>query len=430
MKAGMAGRLEIRDARVIDPSSASDAQASVYVADGRIAGIGARPAGWDADQVIDARGRIVAPGLVDLAARLREPGFEHKATLASELSAASAGGVTSLACPPDTDPPLDEPGLVRMLKHRTRLLHGAQVYPVGALTVGLRGETLTEMGELAEAGCVAFSQADTPLFDTQVLLRAMQYAATFGLAVWLRPQDPWLAKGGVAHEGEVATRLGLAPIPASAETVALATLFALARDTGVRLHVCRLSTAEGVSMVAAARREGLRVTCDVGVHHLHLCDVDIGWFDSRANFSPPLRSARDRDALRRGVADGTIDAICSDHAPHDDDAKQVPFAEAAPGATGLELLLPLVLRFARETGMPLPAALARVTSGPAAILGVDAGTLRVGAPADLCVFDPEQPWRVTPDALQSQGKSTPFAGYELVGRVRATIVAGERVFER
>jgi dihydroorotase len=430
MKAGMAGRLEIRDARVIDPSSASDAQASVYVADGRIAGIGARPAGWDADQVIDARGRIVAPGLVDLAARLREPGFEHKATLASELSAASAGGVTSLACPPDTDPPLDEPGLVRMLKHRTRLLHGAQVYPVGALTVGLRGETLTEMGELAEAGCVAFSQADTPLFDTQVLLRAMQYAATFGHAVWLRPQDPWLAKGGVAHEGEVATRLGLAPIPASAETVALATLFALARDTGVRLHVCRLSTAEGVSMVAAARREGLRVTCDVGVHHLHLCDVDIGWFDSRANFSPPLRSVRDRDALRRGVADGTIDAICSDHAPHDDDAKQVPFAEAAPGATGLELLLPLVLRFARETGMPLPAALARVTSGPAAILGVDAGTLRVGAPADLCVFDPEQPWRVTPDALQSQGKSTPFAGYELVGRVRATIVAGERVFER
>jgi dihydroorotase len=430
MKAGMAGRLEIRDARVIDPSSASDAQASVYVADGRIAGIGARPAGWDADQVIDARGRIVAPGLVDLAARLREPGFEHKATLASELSAASAGGVTSLACPPDTDPPLDEPGLVRMLKHRTRLLHGAQVYPVGALTVGLRGETLTEMGELAEAGCVAFSQADTPLFDTQVLLRAMQYAATFGHAVWLRPQDPWLAKGGVAHEGEVATRLGLAPIPASAETVALATLFALARDTGVRLHVCRLSTAEGVSMVAAARREGLRVTCDVGVHHLHLCDVDIGWFDSRANFSPPLRSVRDRDALRRGVADGTIDAICSDHAPHDDDAKQVTFAEAAPGATGLELLLPLVLRFARETGMPLPAALARVTSGPAAILGVDAGTLRVGAPADLCVFDPEQPWRVTPDALQSQGKSTPFAGYELVGRVRATIVAGERVFER
>lgn len=430
MSTGMPRRVEVRDGRVIDPASGADAQATVYVADGRIAAVGARPAGWDADHVVDARGCIVAPGLVDLAARLREPGFEHKATLESEMQAASAGGVTSLACPPDTDPPLDEPGLVRMLKHRARLLHGPRVYPIGALTVRLEGETLTEMGALAEAGCVAFSQADTALLDTQVLLRAMQYAATFGHAVWLRPQDPWLAKGGVAHEGEVATRLGLAPIPASAETIALATLLALARDTGVRLHVCRLSTAQGVAMVAAAKGEGLRVTCDVGVHHLHLCDVDIGWFDSRANFSPPLRGVRDRDALRRGVADGTIDAICSDHAPHDEDAKQVPFAEAAPGATGLEVLLPLVLRHAHESGLPLAAALARVTAAPAAVLGVDAGSLRVGAPADICVFDPEQPWRVTPDALLSQGKSTPFGGYELVGRVRTTLVAGEVVFER
>jgi dihydroorotase len=425
----MSTRLEIRDGRVVDPAAGTDTEGTVYVADGRIAAIGARPGGWTAERVIDARGRVVAPGLVDLAARLREPGLEHKATLESEMEAAAAGGVTSLACPPDTDPPLDEPGLVEMLKHRARLQNRVRVYPLGALTVGLKGERLTEMGELAEAGCIAFSQADTPLFDTQVLLRAMQYAATFGYAVWLRPQDPWLARGGVAHDGEVATRLGLAPIPASAETVALATLFALARDTGVRLHVCRLSTAEGVAMVGAAKREGLRVTCDVGVHHLHLCDVDIGWFDPQANFSPPLRSTRDRAALRQGVVDGTIDAVCSDHAPHDEDEKHVPFAEAAPGATGLELLLPLTLRFARESALALPAALARIASRPAAILGVDAGSLRVGAPADLCVFDAEAPWRVTPAALHSQGKNTPFAGYELVGRVRATIVAGEPVYE-
>jgi dihydroorotase len=422
-------RIEIRNGRLVDPASGMDGIAPLFVASGRIAALGEAPRDWRAERVIDATGLVVAPGLVDLSARLREPGLEHKATLESEMEAAIAGGVTSLACPPDTDPPLDEPGLVEMLKHRARLLNQAHVYPVGALTVGLAGTTLTEMGELAEAGCIAFSHADVPLVDTQVLLRAMQYAATFGHAVWLRPQDPHLGRGGVAHDGEVATRLGLPAVPAIAETIALATIFALVRETRVRLHVCRLSTAEAVAMVAQAKREGLPVTCDVGVHYLHLCDIDIGWFDAHANLAPPLRSARDRAALRAGVADGTIDVVCSDHAPVDDDAKQLPFGEAEPGATGLELLLPLMLKWAAVDGIALPAALARVTSVPAAVLGVDAGSLRVGAPADLCLFDPQRTWRVTPATLRSQGRNTPFAGYEMNGKVVATLVAGQVVHE-
>jgi dihydroorotase len=422
-------KIEIRDGRIVDPASGVDRKASLFVADAAIAGVGDAPAGWHADRVIDAAGLVVAPGLVDVSARLREPGLEHKATLESELAAAIAGGVTSLACPPDTDPPLDEPGLVEMLKHRARSLNQAHVYPLGALTLGLAGTTLTEMGELAEAGCVAFSQADVPVVDTQVLLRAMQYAATFGHAVWLRPQEPHLGRGGVAHEGEVATRLGLPAVPSIAETIALSTLFALVRETRVRLHVCRLSTAEGVAMVAAAKREGLPVTCDVAIHHLHLCDVDIGWFDAHAHLVPPLRGDRDRAMLRAGVVDGTIDVVCSDHAPVDDDAKQLPFGEAEPGATGLELLLPLLLKWAAESHVALPAALARVTSHPAALLGIDAGTLRVGAPADVCIFDPDAAWRVTPESLRSQGRNTPFAGYEMTGKVRYTLVGGHVVHE-
>jgi dihydroorotase len=247
--------------------------------------------------------------------------------------------------------------------------------------------------------------------------------------VWLRPQDPHLARGGVAHEGEVATRLGLPPIPAIAETVALSTIFALVRETRVRVHVCRLSTAEGVAMVAAAKRDGLPVTCDVAVHHLHLCDIDIGWFDSTAHLIPPLRGTRDRAALRAGVVDGTIDAVCSDHAPVDDDAKQLPFGEAEPGATGLELLLALTLKWAHEERVALPAALARITSQPARVLDIQAGTLAIGAPADVCMFDPQRAWRVTPQALRSQGRNTPFAGYELVGKITTTIVGGQVVYQ-
>jgi len=417
-------KIEVKNGRLIDPAQGIDRVTSLFIAAGKVAAIGAPPPGWHAHRAIDARGLVVCPGLIDCSARLREPGFEYKATLESEVEAAVAGGVTSLACPPDTDPPLDEPGLVEMLKHRARLLNRARVYPVGALTVELGGTTLTEMGELAEAGCVAFSHADVPLVDTQLLFRAMQYAATFGHRVWLRPQDPHLAKGGVAHDGEVATRLGLPAIPASAETIALATIFALIRETRVNVHLCRLSTADGVAMVRGAKQEGLPITCDVAIHHLHLCDIDIGWFDGQAHVTPPLRGTRDRAALRAGLADGTIDVICSDHTPVDDDAKQLPFAEAESGVTGLELLLPLTLKWAAEERIGLPAALAKITKAPATLLGIDAGTLAVGHAADVCIFDPAAHWIVDRASLKSQGKNTPFLGLEVPGRVKHTLIDG------
>jgi dihydroorotase len=422
--------IQIKNGRLIDPQNGIDAQQDVFIADKHIAAIGAAPAGFVPAQVIDATGLIVIPGLVDVAARLREPGYEYRATLESEMAAAMAGGVTSLSCPPDTDPPLDEPGLVEMLKHRARSLNQARVFPVGALTYGLKGAELTEMAELREAGCKAFGQADAPLTDTRVLLRAMQYAATFGYRVWLRPQDSFLARDGVAHDGEVATRLGLPAIPVVAETIALSTTLKLAEETGVTLHICRISSAEGVAMVRAAKRAGLPVTCDVSMNHVHLTEMDIGYFDSNCHLMPPLRSLRDKAALRAGLLDGTIDAICSDHSPVDDDAKQRPFAEAEAGATGVELLLPLVLKWAEEDKVPLPEALARVTCNPARLLGVTMGHLTPGAHADVCVFDPHAAWKVEPAALRSQGKNTPFSGYTVQGRVRHTIVEGHIAFSR
>ena len=420
--------IHIKNGRLIDPKNRIDAQQDLFIAAGKIAAVGSVPAGFVANKVIDASGLIVAPGLIDLAARLREPGYEYKATLESEIEAAVAGGVTSLAYPPDTDPPLDEPGLVEMLKHRARNLNQAHVYPVGALTTALKGQELTEMAELADAGCVAFSQADAPLTDTRVLLRAMQYAATFGFSVWLRPQDSFLAKDGVAHDGEVATRCGLPAIPVCAETIALSTMLALAQETGAKLHVCRLSSAAGVDMIRAAKQQGLGVTCDVSMNHVHLSEMDIGFFDPNCHLVPPLRSLRDRAALRAGLLDGTINAICSNHAPMDEDAKQLPFAEAEAGATGLELLLPLILKWAREENIPLVGALAKVTLQPAQILGLDAGHLSVGAAADVCVFDPETYWKIEPGALKSQGKNTPFNGLEVQGRVRYTLVEGQVVY--
>ena len=417
-------KLLIKGGRVVDPASGRDALGDVFVADGRIAQPGGTP-----ERTIDAKGLVVAPGLIDLSARLREPGYEHKATLESEMDAAVAGGVTSLACPPDTDPPLDEPGLVDMLRRRAKALSRARVYPVGALTVKLEGKRLTEMAELAEAGCVAFSQANTQVADTQVLWRALQYAATFNLPAWLRAEDAWLAKGGVAHDGDVATRLGLPGIPAFAETIALAQLFELVRATGARVHICRISSAAGVAMLRRAKHDGLPLTCDVGVHHLHLSEMDLGYFDSHCRLEPPLRSQRDREALAAALADGTIDCTVSDHTPVDEDQKLLPFGEAEPGATGLELLLPLTLKWGMERKLPLAQTLARITSDPARILGVASGRIEPGAPGDLVVFDPNAHWRVTHAALKSQGKNSPFLGLELAGRVRATIVAGNVVYE-
>ena len=422
-------RIQIKNGRLIDPKNSIDAQQDVFIASGRVVAVGSAPSGFAVDKVIDASGLVVAPGLVDLAARLREPGYEYRATLESEMDAAVAGGITSLACPPDTDPPLDEPGLVEMLKHRARQLNQAHLYPLGALTQELKGEEITEMAELTDAGCVGFSQADAPLVDTRVLLRAMQYAATFGYTVWLRPQDSFLARDGVAHDGEVATRLGLPAIPVCAETIALSTMLQLARETGAKLHVCRLSSAEGVAMVRAAKQEGLALTCDVSMNHTHLSETDIGFFDANCHLVPPLRSQRDRDALRAGLLDGTIDAIVSNHSPVDEDAKQLPFAEAEVGATGMELLLPLTLKWAKQVDLSLSDGLARITSQAARILNANAGHLSVGAPADVCIFDPQAYWKVEAAALKSQGKNTPFLGNELQGRVRYTLVNGQLVYQ-
>lgn len=428
-------KILIRNGRVIDPARNFDAICDVALAAGRIISVGNAPENFSPNRTLDARGCIVAPGLVDLAVRLREPGHEHEGMLESEMAAAVAGGVTSLVCPPDTDPVLDEPGLVDMLKFRAEKLHQARVFPLGALTRGLQGEVLTEMAELTESGCVGFSQAEETLQNTQVLQRALQYAATYNYTVWLRPQDYYLGKG-VAASGPLATRLGLSGVPVAAETIALHIIFELMRGTGARVHLCRLSSAAGIALVRQAKDEGLKVTCDISINSLHLTDVDIGYFDSRMRLTPPLRQQRDRDALREALADGTVDALVSDHTPVDEDAKVLPFAEAEPGATGLELLLGLALKWGQESGVGLTRALAVLTSEPARVLGPALGTLQAsagqlvdGGIADVCVFDPQDAWTVTPAELRSQGRNTPFAGHELPGRVRWTIVGGQIAYE-
>ncbi len=437
----MSSRILIRNARLVDPASGRDEAAAVAIDAGRIAFVAsgdsaeAQLRDFSAERTIDAQGAVVIPGLVDLVARLGEPGHEHAGLLESELAAAVAGGVTSLVCPPDTDPVLDEPGLVEMLKSRARSLNLARLYPLGALTKGLAGEALTEMAELTESGCIAFSQADVAVRDTLVLHRAMQYAATFGYAVWLRPNDAWLGIG-VAAKGPLATRMGLSGVPVLAETIALATIFELMRDTGVRVHLSRLSSAAGLDLVRRAKAERLPVTCDVSIHQLHLIDVDIGYFDSAMRLVPPLRQQRDRDAIRAGLADGTIDALVSDHTPVAEDAKHLPFAEAEPGATGLELLLSAALKWGESSDLSLARTLATVTSGPATVLrasspslGDGPGGLSEGAPADLCIFAADEWWTVSAKTLASRSKLTPFAGYELPGRVRCTLVAGAVAYD-
>jgi dihydroorotase len=426
-------KIHIKNGHLVDPANGIDEKQDVFIAAGRIVSIGKAPTDFVASKTIDANGLVVAPGFVDLSARLREPGYEHKATLESEMQAAVQGGVTSLICPPDTDPVLDEPGLVEMLKYRAKTLNQANVYPLGALTAGLKGTALTEMAELTDAGCIGFAQADQPILDTTVLLRAMQYAKTFEYTVWLRPQDPHLGRNGVAHSGPVASRLGLSGVPVMAETVALHTILELVRVTGTRVHLCRMSTAAGLELVRAAKKEGLPITCDVGAHHVHLTEFDIGFFDANARLTPPLRSQRDRDAIRAALLDGTVDAICSDHTPVDDDEKLLPFGEASPGATGLELLLSLALKWGDECAEPkqaLSRAIAKITSDAARIVGLPSGQLAVGAVADICLFDPAVRWTVAATVLASQGKHTPFLGYELSGQVKMTMVAGHIAFQR
>lgn len=423
-------KIQIKNGRVIDPKNNIDSKLDVYIAAGKIVAVGNSPEGFVANQIIDAENLTICPGLVDLSARLREPGDEYKARLVSELQAAVAGGVTSLACPPDTDPVLDEPGLVEMLKHRAKQQGLAHVYPLGALTRQLEGKALSEMSELTAAGCVGFSQANVAITDTQVLWRAMEYAATFGFTLFLHAEEPFLAARGVAHDGEVATRLGLKGIPSAAEALALATILRIAKETGAKVHISRLSTAEGVEMVRAAKKQGLNISCDVSANHLHLTEHDIGYFDANCHLKPPLRTQRDKEALSAGLKDGTIDAICSDHTPVDDDAKMAPFAEAEIGATGLELLLPLTLKWAAEQKVSLLQAIGSITQASAQVLGISGGDLSINSDADLCVFDANEYWKVCPDLLKSQGKNTPFTGLELAGKVKLTFVHGQVVYQQ
>ena len=412
--------IEIRNGRVIDPKNGVDRSISLFIAEGRVAALGEAPAGFTAERTVDAAGCVVCPGLVDLGARLN--------SIQAELAAAVAGGVTSVVVPPDAVPPLDEPELADRLIHRAKEIGKARVLPLGALTAGLQGERLAELAGLKKAGCIAFSQAKVPVVDTEALLRAMEYAATFGFSVWLQAQDYWLSRNGIAHEGEVASRLGLAGIPVAAETIAIATILQLVRDTGCRVHLTRLSSAAGVVLVAAARDEGLPVTCDIGVHHLLLTEDDIGFFDPHARFCPPLRAQSDCQALSRAAATG-LAAICSDHTPVGADDKLLPFGEAKPGATGLEVLLPLTLKWAAAAGVSLHAALDRITAAPAEVLGLASGQLAVGSVADVCIFDPGATWQLTAEALKSRGKNSPWTGCMMTGRVKLTLVAGRVVYE-
>lgn len=422
-------RLTLTGGRVIDPANQRDVTADVYIADGRIVSVGARPDGFEADRDINAAGLVVCPGLIDLCARLREPGLEHKATIASETAAAAASGVTTLCCPPDTAPIIDTPAVARLVAQRAKSCGHARVATLGALTWRLGGKKLSEMAALRDAGCVGVTNV-YPLANAQIMRRAMEYAATYGLTLFLNPVDPWLSQGGCAHEGAVSTRLGLPGIPSAAETVAVARDLALIAQTGVRGHFCRLSTAHAVRMIARARYDGLPVSADVCAHQLHLTELDVMDFDAQCHVLPPLRTAEDQEGLRAGVEEGVISAVCSDHQPHEADAKLAPFCATAPGVSALETLLPLTLALVEEHVLKLDQAIARLTCGPADILGMNTGRLSPGARADICIFDPDAEWILTADTMRSQGHNSPFLGNHMKGQVVYTLVGGRCVFER
>jgi dihydroorotase len=422
--------LVIKNGRLIDPANGVDGRKDLYIDDnGFVIGVGKAPPGFKAKKTIDARGKIVCPGLVDLRARLREPGLEHKATIESEVHAAVTAGITTLCCPPDTHPVIDTPAMAQMIQSRAWRFELTFIHPLGALTQGLEGKRLTDMEALDEAGCVGFTNALAPITDTLVMRRAMEYAATLDLTVFLHAEDPWLRDGGCVHEGEIGTRLGLPGIPEAAETVGVARDLALIEQTGCRAHFCNLSSGRAVAMIAEAKRQGLPVSADVTAHHLHLTEHDIGDFNTQCHVHPPLRGMRDRNGLRKALKSGVISAICSDHQPHEPDAKLAPFAQSGPGISALETLLPLTLKLVDDKLLTLPEAIALLTHKPAEIIGVDTGQLGVGATADVCIFDPEARWVLTEDKIVSRGHNTPFLGWEFRGRVTHTLIGGKPVFE-
>lgn len=413
--------LLIENGLLLDPASGLEREGALAVADGRILAVGEAPADFTPEQRIDAGGCWVVPGLIDVGVHLREPGQEHKATIASEARAAIASGITRMACLPDTTPVIDSPAEVDFVQQQAVADGHCHIDIIAALTRDLAGEQLSEMAALRAAGAIGVAQCLRPVRDLRLLRRAMEYAASQGLTIYLHPQDPGLAAGGCAHEGPVASRLGLPGIPAAAETAALGALLALVEQTGARTHFCRLSTARGVQLMRQARAEGLPVSCDVAIHQLFLTEVDLGDFDAQCHVLPPLRSDRDRAALRQGVTDGTIDLIVSDHQPHEADAKLAPFPSTEPGISGLETLLPLALKLIEE-GLPRMRVLDALTRAPAELLGTGAGRLEAGRPADLCIIDPQDEWELDPARMLSGGRNTPFAGWHFRGRARDTLL--------
>lgn len=421
-------RIRISHGRVIDPANAIDAQQDVYIADGRVVAIGTSPDGFEADREIDASDCIVCPGLIDIGARVREPGQEHKANIATESLAAASGGITTLCCPPDTEPVTDTPAVAELIRLRAEATGKTRIVPLGALTRGLNGEQLSEMAALARAGCAGVSNAMRPLANTLVQRRALEYASTFDLTVFLYANDHSLANRGCAHEGRVAVRLGLPGIPEAAETAAVARDLALIEQTGVRAHFCRLTTGRAARMVARARFDGVPVTADVAVPYLFLSEVDISDFDSRCHVIPPLRTVEDRQRLREALQTGVFGALCSDHQPHEPDAKLGPFPSTEPGISGLDTLLPLGLRLVAEQVLELGELIHRLTRGPAEILGLPYGTLSPGAAADICIFNPQLTWQLDIHSMRSNGHNTPFMDWELQGRVTHTLLNGELIY--
>ncbi|NOX07916.1 MAG: dihydroorotase [Gammaproteobacteria bacterium] len=426
----MNNTIHIQQGRLIDPANAIDQIQDLFIADSKVVALGDAPEDWHADRTIDATGMIVCPGLIDLCANLREPGLEHKATIQSETRAAAAAGITTLCCPPDTNPVIDTPAVLELIKQRAEDAAAARVIGIGALTRKLQGKELSEMGALQKAGCPALSNQRGSADNLQVTRLAMEYASSFGITLFLHAEDPCLADHGCAHEGRIATRLGLPAIPAAAETAAVAQYLALIEETGVRAHFCRISTRRGAQMIARAHYEGVRVSADVAMHQLFLSEMDIADFNPHCHVRPPLRTQRDRDSLRAAVADGVIMAICSDHQPHEDDAKLAPFPATEPGISAIDSLLGLGMRLVEENILSINTLIERLTSGPASILGLDSGKLQVGQRADICIFDPQQDWILNQQSMRSQGKNTPFMGWEFRGQVYYTLVDGIIVHQK
>lgn len=423
-------KIRISNGRVIDPASQLDNGLDVFIDDSKIVAIAEQMSDFHADMTIDASGMIVCPGLVDLSARLREPGQEHTATIHSETLAAAAGGITTLCVPPDTDPVIDTAAVVELIEDRAKKAGRTMVLTIGALTQKLQGELLAEMAALKAAGCIGVSNGLSVIKNSVVLKRAMEYAASLDLTVFINSADPWLQSGGCVHEGTVSTRLGLAGIPESAETIAVSRDLILIEQTGVRAHFHSLSSGKAVRLIREAQSRGLPVTADVSAHHLHLCEHDLGNYDSLSHVLPPLRSLRDREQLQQGLREGVINAISSHHQPLDNDAKLGPFAETQPGISGLETLLPLTMKLVEDDELPLIDALAAVTCRPADILGIEAGQLKVGSLADICIIDPESQFECQPRQFLSAGKNSPFSGWLFSHQVSHTLFEGKLVYQR